>query len=180
MNEDIIKILDGYDWEEVIIKMTAYVVNICRWRRYKLPGGLEEEDIVMTAIGKVYTYERKWDPEKEPDLLNYLQGVINSIISNELNAVAAGNIPLKELPAASDQTIEQWDEEMYCEQIDRQISGALKGEPGLCLVYKALKDGNKPIEIAREYSIPIEQIRLFQKKLRRLATKIITQLSKVC
>ena len=178
MNEDLLKILNAQDWDNVIIKLTAYIVQYCKWRRYRLPKGLEAEDIAMSAIEKIYTGERAWDFGKEPDLGNHLQGVSNSIIINELRSGAAGETSTEGIADnyhAMENTV---DDELYSKQLDQEIAAAMRGDPVTCLVYKALKDGLAPREIANEYVVDILKVRLAQKRLRRLAEKVIDQLSK--
>ncbi|WP_461788672.1 sigma-70 RNA polymerase sigma factor region 4 domain-containing protein [Pedobacter sp.] len=179
MNEGLLKILDAQDWDDVIIKLTAYVVQYCKWKKYYLPKGLEAEDIALSAIEKIYTGERSWDMEKEPDLQNHLQSVTNSIIINEIRSGAAGEKRIEIIPEDYHAVSNSVEEELYCKQLDREIATSMRGDPMVCLVYKALKDGLPPREIAEEYSVDILQIRLAQKRLRRLAERVIDQLSKV-
>lgn len=179
MNEGRLKILDAQDWNDVIIKLTAYVVQYSKWKQYRLPKGLEAEDIALSAIEKIYTGERAWDLEKEPDLQNHLQSVTNSIIINELRSGAAGEKRIDGIADRYHAVENTADEELYSKQLDHEIATAMRGDPVMCLVYKALKDGLAPREIADEYAVDILQVRLAQKRLRRLAEKVIDQLSKV-
>lgn len=48
----------------------------------KVPGGDEAEDFVQEAITKVIEGKRKWDPQKNPNFIKFLLGVISSIINN--------------------------------------------------------------------------------------------------
>jgi len=180
MIETVQKLLDDYDWNTAILKLSAYTVWYCKWKNIMLPSGLEQEDIAMIAIEKVYTGERKWDPANDPDLFKYLTGVCNSIISNQTSSVQAKetsltNITEQQQPEADDYTIE----EMYCERLDREIAAAMRGDPECLMVYKALKDGERPREIAEEYAISVESVRNAQKRIRRTAEKVIEELAKV-
>lgn len=179
MNEGLLKILNAQDWDDVIIKLTAYVVQYCKWKQYRLPKGLEAEDIALSAIEKIYTGERSWDPEKEPDLQNHLQSITNSVIINELRSGAAGEKRMDGIADHYHSVEDTADEELYSKQLDQEIATAMRGDPVMCLVYKALKDGLAPREIADEYAVDILQVRLTQKRLRRLAEKVIDQLSNV-
>jgi RNA polymerase sigma factor (sigma-70 family) len=173
MDQKILLRLDRHDWEDSIIRLAAYAVSLCRWLPEGLPGGLEPEDLVMEAIGKVYNGVRKWDPEKDPDLNLYLMSVVKSILYNTLklakNRIGSVMFTEEEVPdpAADPET------EMYADQLDQYIAMAMRGDPELCLVYKALKDGLKPAEIAGEYALEETRVRNAQKRLNRLATKVI-------
>ncbi|WP_285011102.1 RNA polymerase sigma factor [Pedobacter faecalis] len=179
MNESLLKILDAQDWDNVIIRLTAYVIQYCKWKRYRLPKGLEAEDIALSAIEKIYSGKRAWDYQKEPDLFNHLQSVANSVIINELKSAGASETSTDGI-ANHYHTVENTqEEEMYSKQLDQEIAAAMRGDPTLCLVYKALKDGLKPKDIAEEYAISKPEVQAAQKRLRRLAEKVIDQLSKV-
>lgn len=47
-----------------------------------LPGGNEAKDIACEAVDDVLLGRRTWDPEKKPDLLDFMRSVVNSKISH--------------------------------------------------------------------------------------------------
>lgn len=47
-----------------------------------LPGGKEVADIVCESLDDVLLGRRKWNPEKDPDLLDFMRSVVNSKISH--------------------------------------------------------------------------------------------------
>lgn len=127
----------------------------------------------MEAIDRVYRQERSWDPEKDPDLLAFLKSVVKSLLSNSLTSVE-GNTLYEEVDAAESVTSGAGqDEELYCEQLDQYILLRLHGDPPLCLVYKALKDGLRPGEIAEEYGLDIREVRNAQKRLHRAVLEVL-------
>jgi RNA polymerase sigma factor (sigma-70 family) len=174
MDQEIVQRLDQHDWDGSIIKLTAYVIILCRFTgRQGIPGGIEPEDIVMEAIEKVYTGVRKWDPDKDHDLHLFLKSVVKSILSNKLNLadnrILAGVVLEDTL---TDQTANP-ETELYARQLDQSIGTAMRGDPELCLLYKALKDGLRPAQIAEEYAIEITTVRNAQKRLCRLIYKLM-------
>ena len=180
MNADIINILDKHNWEESIVKLTAYAISLCRLKGIRLPKGLEPEDLVMDAIEKVYLGIRKWNMDEDPDLHRYLMSVIKSILSNEAGSMESKVFSGKELGEANFASpTGSIEEELHAEELDRAISAAMRGDPELCLVYKALKDGFKPGEIADEYAIEVTTVRNAQKRLNRLVHKVMNSLTKV-
>lgn len=179
MNDGLLKTLDAQDWDNIIIRLTAYVIQYCKWKRYRLPKGLEADDIALSAIEKTYSHKRTWDYEKEPDLLNHLQSVANSIIINELKTGGASETSTDGISDCYIAIENTQEEEMYSKQLDEEIAAAMRGDPTMCLVYKALKDGLRPREIAQEYAISKPEVQAAQKRLRRLAEKIIDQLSEL-
>lgn len=79
-------LLNAFPWEEKIPRLLYYALNKARKKRWRtifdgqMPEGKEIEDVVSSAIEKVFSGERKWDPQKQPDLYEYLKGVIDSDI----------------------------------------------------------------------------------------------------
>lgn len=174
MDQEIVRRLDEHDWNGSIIRLAAYVTVLCRFAGEQgIPGGLEPEDIVIEAIEKVYAGVRKWDPQQDPDLHLYLKSVVKSILSNRFNLAdnrTLAGILLEDTltdPAADAES------DLYARQLDQSISTAMRGDPELCLVYKALKDGLRPAQIAEEYALKINTVRNAQKRLCRLVEKII-------
>jgi len=176
MNDETLDLLDRHDWSDSIIRLTAYVVSLCRLKRVSLIAGPEPEDLVMEAIEKVYSGERTWNHQAEPDLYRFLLSVVKSILSNKLTAAenkardSISETEMDNIPADNNA-----EAELYARQLDAAISHAMRGDPELCLVYKALKDGCSPKEIAEEYAISIDTVRNAKKRLNRLVRNVIKE-----
>ena len=172
MNDELVDLLDKHNWGDSIIKLTAYVVSLCRLR--PLPSGLEPEDVAMEAIEKVYTGERNWNPQQEPNLHRYLLSVVKSILSNKRSGkenASAASISVEELavvPGYDDVEVE-----LFAKELDSAIAAALKGDAQLCLLYKAIKDGFSLQDISQEYVIGIDILYNAKKRLNRLVHKVI-------
>jgi DNA-directed RNA polymerase specialized sigma24 family protein len=173
MTPSLSALLEAHDWQATIVKLTAYAVSLCLYRKVPLPGGQEPEDLAMEAIDRVFRQERCWDPEKHPDLMNYLKSVVKSLLSNELTS-AEGSTHHESVDKAAGILSEAptREEELYYEELDQHILIRLRGDPLLCLVYKALKDGYKPGEISEEYGLDIQNVRNAQKRLHRAVVGI--------
>lgn len=85
----VIQQLKQQPWEDIILRLDAYALSKAR-RKYwpsgskdgqSLLGGCSPQDIAREAIRRVFEGKRKWNPEKDPNLLKYLKGVIDSILS---------------------------------------------------------------------------------------------------
>jgi hypothetical protein len=79
------------EWTELILHLGRYALRTSgnlRWRtgnKRELPGGETAGSIVSKAIEKVFSGERKWDPEANPSLRKYLMDVIDSLFSQLVN-----------------------------------------------------------------------------------------------
>lgn len=74
--------------DEFIERLAAFALRRKRSRYWRgvwdghLPGGNEVADIVQEALDDVLHGRRTWDPEKHPDLLDFMRSVVNSKISH--------------------------------------------------------------------------------------------------
>ncbi len=72
----------------LILELGRYALSVSRrlyWRTHntvELPGGETVDSIVSKALTKVLAGERRWDPQKAPDLKAYLMGVIDSLLNH--------------------------------------------------------------------------------------------------
>ncbi|NKB80965.1 MAG: hypothetical protein GKS05_03530 [Nitrospirales bacterium] len=79
--------LDRQPWDEHVQRLALYAFRKCArlyWhgmRNGSQPSGQEAEDFAMKAIKKVYSGERQWNYNADPDLFHYLKSVVDSLIS---------------------------------------------------------------------------------------------------
>lgn len=173
------EILDGYDWSIAILRLTAYALYLQSLSGKRLPKGLEAEDVAMMAIEKVLTGERNWNPENNPDLLAYLKSVMKSIYSNERSSADAKVDSFEDMEPGFDvQTDQHTEEELYCGQFDAAVVADIRNDMELSVVYKGLKDGFSPGEIADEFTLDIKVVRNAQKRLHRRVLSVIKVLAK--
>jgi DNA-directed RNA polymerase specialized sigma24 family protein len=76
--------LDAQDWGELHSRLVDFADHRCGKR-----AEAQARDLAQAAITRVYSYESKWDPAKEPDLLRFLMSVVNSLLANERTSAAA-------------------------------------------------------------------------------------------
>lgn len=94
MSKEALKKFKEADWERIQLELAMYAVfktQKLRWKTAQgLPRGLLPEDLVINAIQKTLeglTSEetgrgiRNWDPEKYPDLMDFLKSVIDSDVN---------------------------------------------------------------------------------------------------
>lgn len=76
------------EWRDIALELEWYALSVSRnlrWRTknvVELPGGETVDSIVSKAIEKLFRGDRDWDPEVEPDIRNYLKGVIDSLLNH--------------------------------------------------------------------------------------------------
>lgn len=80
-------LLDSADLPDIRKKLVVYAELVARKHFIKrdiesLPDGRQVEDFVDDAIALVYSGKRRWNPDQVPDLLFYLKGVIDSLVSH--------------------------------------------------------------------------------------------------
>jgi hypothetical protein len=76
------------EWCEIVLSLERHALSVSRALRWRtrnpieLPGAETVTSIVSKAIEKLFVGDREWDPDKEPDIRKYLQGVIDSLLNH--------------------------------------------------------------------------------------------------
>lgn len=89
ISPQVLEKLNSYSWPEIMPTLVYHAGNEIRKSKiYGRFGGREmvvgktAEDVVSDTITKIYAGERRWDPQKIPDLTDFLFMVIKSEIRN--------------------------------------------------------------------------------------------------
>lgn len=88
MNERIFNLLEQANWIKIGLRLTKYATSKTKhlgWRTKNydsLAQGKTPEDLAYKAIEKVFSGDRQWNPDKNPDLLDYLESVVDSLVSH--------------------------------------------------------------------------------------------------
>jgi hypothetical protein len=84
---DIFELTDE-QWQQLLDRLTYYALQKYRklgWSQsggYRSPCGMGPEDIATEAIERLIEGTRQYNKDKYPDILIYLKGVIDSIVSH--------------------------------------------------------------------------------------------------
>jgi DNA-directed RNA polymerase specialized sigma24 family protein len=174
MDEELLEILNNQEWDKILIELMAYAVWLCQVRYHKsVPESIEAEELVMASVDKVYGGDRKWNPETDRDLIKYLKSVIKSHLSNQIRSSYHLDNYDKTDHDISKTLWHNPEEELYYQQLDEKIIKSMAGDGDVCLVYKGLKDGLKPQDIAKEYGVEIQLVRNAQRRLRTIILRIL-------
>lgn len=179
---DVLEKLRAADWERIYPALVAYAV--ARTNRLPLvkgggplPQGHQPDGIAAEAVRQAFEGERRWDPERHPDLLRYLANAVSSLVSNLVTSAdhvrRDGRDPsqatgldgrdeggaLSQLDAlASDECVEELRAIVDCETAD---------DERLVAVQMGLEDGLPRDEIAEVLSIGVSEVYNLTRKLRR-------------
>jgi RNA polymerase sigma factor (sigma-70 family) len=196
------------DWESIGKALTAYAIRKAAryiWRSKNpldLPKGFSPEDVAHEAITRVWEHEkRKWDPQKNPELLKYLEGVVDSLIwshlksedhektvyfptdetgrdlRDEVIAAVQEDNPILETSRSSpfrnpeDKQIES-DEERAADMLLDQLYEITSGDPEVQEIIECKMDGLKPREMAERLGAPITDVRNRIKRLMRYRSQL--------
>lgn len=203
----VLKKLNDADWESIYLKLIAHARCLAQsryWRsgnKLDLANGCTAEDLVNEAIARVYEGRRNWDPEKNPDLFDFLKESVLSSMFNEL-ATSADNTKTESFKKSDEQPGEQLEpidlaspndphaqhlvrlnpnpEEILisAEQNIREkailndLLAATQNDPEATVILECAMDGvTAPRHISEQSGIPILKINNAQKRLRRLMEK---------
>lgn len=92
------------EWDLILLRLGRYAIRVSRslyWRTgssEEIAGGETAASIVSEALKRVYSGERKWNPDTDPSIEKYLMDVIDSLL-NHL-AESADNTMFETLPEA--------------------------------------------------------------------------------
>jgi hypothetical protein len=188
------------EWREIALDLERYALSVSRnlrWRTrnpVELPGGETVTSIVSKAVEKLFSGDREWDPEKEPDIRKYLRGAIDSLLNhlaesqdNTLITVApepgSPDYPAWESGSRKQDPVVDWlvppkrsPEAALLQQeqaaLEDRALGLLVDEcgddPVLMAVLEAMMDGyDKPAEISKHKGIPVKDVYNTIKRLDR-------------
>jgi len=101
------------EWRDIALELQRHALSVSRnlrWRTknvLELPGGETVDSIVSKAIEKLFRGERDWDPEAQPDIRNYLKGVIDSLLNHLADSLE--NTLLTAVPAPNSEDAAAWE-----------------------------------------------------------------------
>lgn len=195
--------LEEANWEEVALRLTDHAlrkIRRLRWRTgswQRIPGGAMAEDFANEAIALLLSGERDWDPSNCPDLLTWLRGVVDSLVSHLVESEehhrsqqfprSEGGQDLEELLRRADPAEAtavhlvpvQVDQETHLaeRQVAEQLIGALfeeiSGDKELEAMLDSLMDGcEKPRDIAVRTGMDVARVYKLREKLDRAIKRI--------
>ena len=174
-------------WKAIILRLTQYAVLRARRLRWRtpngtLPGGKQPEDLAMDAIAKLWHGGRTWDPAARPDLLEFLKGIVDSLLSHLVRSaehvkrtpapVAASEQPdvLVSVPdpgSSPEDALVEAEDLGEAQTRAAQVREAVRGETELELVLLGIEHGKRPMEIASDLGISREEVYQHIRKIKR-------------
>ncbi len=197
MNNELVEKLKEVDWDRFILELARFAskrIERLSWKHARIPKGLTADGIALQAIEKVFDEERRWDPQKDPDLMKYLKSTVNSLISKlykskeyqitERFEEGEDGEDLIPLPADSDsphsvailgqpianpeQILLKKEEEQQAKEMTDKFLESLEDDEELGeIVLCLLEDITKPADIAQELGVEVEEIYTRRKRLIR-------------
>lgn len=173
--------IDDESWGDMYLEL----LDFARYKKRRLdfvkgggelPLGRKPEDLVQDAIKRVFEGDRQWDPDKDPDLCDYLKSVISSIVSGLLEKTDyehKHDSQLEDhfdLPSDSNPTYND-----CLEALQEILEQESSDEKDLENVRLGIEDEMKPSEISDFFSIEVEKVYTLSRKLRRRAEKRMEQ-----
>jgi hypothetical protein len=201
--------LSAEELQHLILKLGFYALGVSSklfWRTgnaVELPEGETCESIVSLALTKVLSGERRWDPDRAPDLQKYLMDTIDSLLSHlvtgkdnrlvrtlptvsdtEAADVLAqrkrghGTTPWQAQPTGNPETVLMQQE---AAQHDAHVLHLLleesRDDSVVTGIIQAMQDGHeKPGEIAPVLGIPVGDVYNAMKRLSRKIVQVRTRL----
>lgn len=165
--------LNAQKWDEIMEKLYAHSISRINWFGLKSEirmQGKEAKDFANEAVTLLWEEKRHWDASKEPDLLNFLKGVINSLIYNMVKSKEREVFVDKDLSKEINDSLFidlMFEERLICDDLIYRLEDTLLEDEEMWIVFKSLVDGMKPADIEKKYGIDIKTVQNAQKRLRR-------------
>lgn len=185
VSPEIFEKLKAKNGDTIISRLTLHAVFKTR-RLYKkigsggLPGGREPKDIALEAIKLVLDGQRKWNPSTAPDLLEYLKGVVDSIISHLIESKdhqLRDSDPPEDIEENPRKTFDVRlptapDEEVIAKDFLEYLRKNIKGDETCELVLYCIEEGlSKTRDIAETMKLQVSNVNNAKRRLRRLIEK---------
>lgn len=141
-----------------------------------LPLGRTPKDLVHDAMERVFDGRRQWNPEKDPDLCQYLKSVIKSLFSALLEK--ADHDYRDNAPLENHHDLESGEDANYndcLEALENILRNASSTDQNLDNVRVGIEDGMKASEISDFFSIDVKRVYTLSRKLRRRVRKRMQQ-----
>lgn len=162
--------LDSANWSELYPRLFNYARRKTNALKFlhtpgELPLGQTGEDLVQKAIDKVFSGDRKWDPNKNPDLYAYLTSVVDSLLSGLLHKVAYRNNSSQDLAEIAGSNEVNYND--CFEALETLVKDACSDDENLDNIRNGLEDGMTSGEISEFFGIEIQMVYTLTRKLRR-------------
>jgi hypothetical protein len=173
---------DEVDWSVVIPVLTAFAFSLLGNKRFTNSRAQLSSDFAIETITRYLENKGKFDPSRNPDLINYLKyNILRQLISNFENSagvrkrVIVDNIENEDLGNNLYSTNELYEKNNYIENnIDSQIlldkiKRKLKNKPDLKEIFDLLfHNESKRSEICDDLKIPLKEFDNRSRRLKRL------------
>jgi DNA-directed RNA polymerase specialized sigma24 family protein len=173
--------IDDETWGDMYLELLDFARYKKRRLDYvkgggELPLGRKPEDLVQDAIKRLFEGDRQWDPDKDPDLCDYLKSVISSIVSGLLEKTDYEHKDDSRLEDHFDLPSDANPTHNDCLEALRDIlEEESSDEEDLENVRLGIEDGMKPAEISDFFGIEVEKVYTLSRKLRRRMEKRMEQ-----
>lgn len=197
--------MSEHELAELILRLGRYALresNRLHWRTndsVELPGGETIDSIVSLALEKTLSGERRWNPETQPKLQEYLMDVIDSLLSHLatgrdnslfikatspdgmiseadksiLHTVGRDVDWLSRRGVSPETLLLQQEEVELHERAFELLREECEGDPVLLRIIEVMRDGNEKAEqIAGASGLNIKEVYNAMKRLSRKAVRV--------
>lgn len=165
--------LNAQNWDELMDKLYAHSISRINWFGLKSEiktQGKQSKDFAHEAVTLLWEGKRKWDDVKEPDLVQYLKSVINSLIYNMVKSKERDVFTGWDLTEGIKDSVFvdlMLEKRLIGDDFVKKLEKSFDADKEISLVFKSLAAGFKPAEIEEKHGISISSVRNAQKRLRR-------------
>jgi RNA polymerase sigma factor (sigma-70 family) len=165
--------IDQEEWGDIYLELLDFARDKAKGLDFvkgggELPLGTTPDDLAQEAIHRLFDGRRKWNPEQDPDLCDYLKSVVSSLQSALLEKAGyqrdSGNAVEEHVEISSSENSEFND---CLDALESIINESAAGDDDLQIVKMGMEDGMKSAEIAEVLGIEVGRVYDLSRKLKR-------------
>ena len=164
---------------DILVAFAQYLLKLKIVGNYT-PKGQEAEDIVQNAIKGCLLGRRNWNPQKVPDPLKFLMGVIKSNVSHLTDS---SDVKKRYIPGQFDDNDRFWEDIidsqpsvqvcLEAQELWDKLLRSADGDDEMETVMLHLMEGYKRKDIIKETGLSDRQFDNILKKIRRKVNEIV-------
>ena len=164
------------DWSDLYPRLFAYAKS-------RAGSTDDARDLAQSAITRLFAFDSKWDPEKQPDVFSFLTSVVNSLAYNARKRVAARNLSIDDGAIGQETAARLADpnlspddaqaiHELYARRLER-LRARLADDPDAArLLELSLEGHDKPADLRERTGLSDHALLAARKRMQRAALAV--------
>lgn len=164
------------DWNDLYLRLYTFA-------KRRTQSTDDARDLAQSAITRLFAFDSKWDPQKQPDVFSFLTSVVNSLAYNARKNAASRNLSIDDGAAGQEMAARLADpnltpedaqsiHDIYARRLER-LRARLADDPDAArLLELTLEGADKPAELKRVTGMSDDKLQAVRKRMQRAALHV--------